>query len=450
MYMGGVATYNQAKQNCLVSTHTSTNVHMHAYTHTHTDLSQLITVLLTTELLFPVFKEHIQIMYTCCLYYHNIFHIFQRERSTLAWSRDRNMEHYFGELIASSQSNYTEWRKAWVYSEWKKQGYCTCIRNFLLEHHNCDRRYPYICERDPYMIARVDWLPMIIGGGVAGGVLIIIIVLIVLACLKSKGRAEQKMERRNSIRASLRSSRASLYSSASKGNISRASTETLDSMKRSRPRLDHYNKGVVDISGVTMDDTSDADTTIDKMKLYQPSLTSSSIAGEPAMRAEYAPSSYHDSELPIGYKPQRGRRPPRLENEVANIMARPMYDHVIRNEAYDQHSIDGRALQMNPAQRGYPSMSRSIGNPSHRGYPSTSRSMGDLPQTPRSPPSPGFGATPISMVPESKRSSSSSLAGQGSMAGIVPFPISDEFQDTEVTRPISKKPARPKPRETAM
>ena len=159
---------------------------------------------------------------------------------------------------------------------------------------------------------------------------------------KTKTRTKERLERRASIRASVRSNR----STASGGIHSHRQRAPL-SKQRVIVDLDTSTDKHTDISGVTLEDT-DTDT-IDKAKYEAQSRTTGRSTPNSVFDYDSSQStthkygkgpegsSYYDSDI-------HERYPPKLENEIANIMARPMLDTVMRNRAYDETSLDRSAL----------------------------------------------------------------------------------------------------------
>jgi hypothetical protein len=154
------------------------------------------------------------------------------------------------------------------------------------------------------------------------------------AMFKSKHRTKARMDRRNSLRSSMRSSRQSVMTARSLASLADTET-TAGTQKRRRPQMNRSDNGFLDITGVTTTDVS-IDDTIDKIKMQPPSTTpQSSFDMDQSIPSKYEPS-YNDSDLREWKRPPR----PRVENEIPNIMTRPMFDNVLRNQAFDEESLD--------------------------------------------------------------------------------------------------------------
>ncbi len=217
---------------------------------------------------------------------------------------------------------------------------------------------------DPYAMPTTYWEPIIIALGVVGGILFIVFIVIGFAVLKSHQRTEAKLERRDTLRASIRASKQSIYSNKHALDTTMASVGTAGSrsmaaaagftphgsmQKKQRPQLTKvpYNENdFMNLSGYTAGETSTD--SIDKIKLgldshRSPSPTSTlEYSSRSQSQSKLESSSYFDSDLHDYY-------PHRLENEIAHIMARPMHDNVFRNEAYDEQSLE--RSQLAPARR---------------------------------------------------------------------------------------------------
>ncbi|CAH1792063.1 unnamed protein product [Owenia fusiformis] len=273
------------------------------------------------------------------------------EGSQIAWVKYR--EEYLTTFMKDSQSYYFYWRSAWVSRDDIWAGRCASLRNNRVENEFCHILQPFICEKDPYIASQMDW-PLV--GGLIGGfgfILIVVIILLALWCIKSKERKKQHLERANSLR-SLRGSRQNI--NASKTTLNTVDLSKSEPYRRSRSRLYRSKDSLgtsmnsIDIIGATMDESSDVDT-INKAKLddaarqvsveYLPKQNGSNPSDIYAPSTKVDSNSYYGSEYG-----SQAQFPYRLENEIANIMAKPMYDNVLQNRSYDERSIDRSHLQL--------------------------------------------------------------------------------------------------------
>ena len=175
----------------------------------------------------------------------------------------------------------------------------------------------------------MEWRIIIIILSCLGGALFIVLVLLVFWKVKSVKRTERRLERRNSMRASIRSSKSVI---ANQMALQHDRTE-----KRRRPPVSKMDaSGFADLSGVTLEDSSTD--TIDKAKLeaLRPSTPASTIE-----YSGHENSSYYDSDLHDHYVP-------RIENEISNILAKPIYDNMYENKAFDERSLTRSRLGFSP------------------------------------------------------------------------------------------------------
>lgn len=211
------------------------------------------------------------------------------------------------------------------------------------------------------------WKPIIIALGVVGGILFVLLIIIGFGVLKGRQRTKQKFERRNSLRASIRASKQSVYTnkhalnttmtSVGSRGTSRAGTAAgftphTDSMaKKKRPtlgRVPRDDSAFFNLSGYTAGETSTD--SIDKYKMgldsHRPPSPTDTLeySSQSQSQSKIEGSSYFDSDLQDYY-------PHRLENEIAHIMARPMYDNVFNNDAYDERSLDRSQVPAVPPYR---------------------------------------------------------------------------------------------------
>ena len=205
------------------------------------------------------------------------------------------------------------------------------------------------------------WRPIIIALGVTGGVLIIVCLLVACACIKARQRKQQRLDRKNSLRMSRTSLRASKMSIISSDRRARL-PEDMKIQSRRRPPLaktigDH---SFLDISGVTTDDSTDDSIAKAKMQYSNRPYTPASTMNYSSHKPET--SSYFDSELGPTHRgsfdnlaetpsPRHSRSPdqffpPRVENEIANIAARPMFDYKNQGFTDDLRSLDRSQLDV--------------------------------------------------------------------------------------------------------
>ena len=75
----------------------------------------------------------------------------QRDRGTMARAYDtgpsRKLERFLGEVVQAGQENYDVHWRAWVYSDWQKDGLCTMLKDYKIDHVDCNTLLPYVCEK---------------------------------------------------------------------------------------------------------------------------------------------------------------------------------------------------------------------------------------------------------------------------------------------------------------
>ena len=220
------------------------------------------------------------------------------------------------------------------------------------------------------------YVAIIVCCSVVGAVLLLVIILAIFGWIKSRDRKERKMDRRDSLRASVRGSRATLCTNRSMAG----SRDGLQGAygKRRRPPVNRLDQSQLSLGGVTLDDTSTE--TVDKLKLdsHRPATPASMMdytSSHPSRSYSHSKldtSSYFDSDLgPIRRRephpypsasdyqrerenaannytaadtnhPARDYYPanPQLENEISHIPSRPSHALRLRSEDLDQGSLD--------------------------------------------------------------------------------------------------------------
>ena len=184
--------------------------------------------------------------------------------------------------------------------------------------------------------------------------------------MKSRARKKQKIERRATLRASMKASKASLYT-----NTGAVQSDEVRFQRRRRPPLNKSDPSVLDLSGVTLDETSDSgDKSHMKMMTldsHRPSTPASTLDYSSSGKMET--STYYDSDLgPVKHRQHSsGYYPPQLENEIAHYNPRTQqFQHVFQNNGFDEKSLDRSRTMPDSPTRGY---SSSQGYGGHGGGP---------------------------------------------------------------------------------
>lgn len=182
----------------------------------------------------------------------------------------------------------------------------------------------------------INLVPIVLAAVITGGVLLLIVCpLAIFAMIKSYHRKEEKIERRETLRQSIRS--ASTRPAVSM--ISKPPSELSD-IKKQRPPLHLLQNKFLDISGVTMDDSSTESVFKAKYDFHRPSTPASSLE-----QSKHDVSSYYDSDLgPV--------RTARVENEILCTSARVLSYGGARNRGFaEDDSFDASIVSLSPMRR---------------------------------------------------------------------------------------------------
>ena len=163
---------------------------------------------------------------------------------------------------------------------------------------------------DPYVTSWLDPVPIILAAVITGCVLLLVVCpLSIFALLKSSQRREEKIERRETLRRSIRLKSQS--ATAAQSGFASRNNDTDDNSRPIRPPI---NNKFLNISGITMDDSSTDSAFKAKMNYNIPSTPASSTQGN----LKIIDSSYGDSDLdPAVYSKKKAY--PRLENEIPSV-----------------------------------------------------------------------------------------------------------------------------------
>lgn len=189
----------------------------------------------------------------------------------------------------------------------------------------------------------INIVPIVLAAAITGGVLLLVVCpLAIFAMVKSSHRKEEKLERRESLR---RSIRANSTRSAVSMTTTKAASEG-DEVRRQRPPMHSLKNKFLDLSGVTMDDSSTDSAFKAKFDFHRPSTPASSLS-----QSKPDESSYFDSDLGPVHRAGEGRGPPRLENEIPSTSARvPSYGGW-NNSSFVDDSFNASVAGLEPARR---------------------------------------------------------------------------------------------------
>lgn len=112
------------------------------------------------------------------------------------------------QFLRSQQDTYQFYDRVWV-QHLDKVNQCTVFSYQTIEVDECDHLSPFICEIDPEVTINLlfwkDDTATLAVIGVVSAILLLMAVILGFWCSKSRKRHEERLERRNSIRQSLRS-----------------------------------------------------------------------------------------------------------------------------------------------------------------------------------------------------------------------------------------------------
>ncbi|ESN96926.1 hypothetical protein HELRODRAFT_193398 [Helobdella robusta] len=115
---------------------------------------------------------------------------------------------------------------------------CSHLRDYKVEQSDCSQFLPFICEKDPFIQPKMNWLPIIITLVFASLVIFFVIIpTLIFCCIKSSQRKDEKEDRKHK---SLHASRQSLNSlSGSRHYLDETSKSyRSEEPRKKRPLLD--------------------------------------------------------------------------------------------------------------------------------------------------------------------------------------------------------------------
>lgn len=196
---------------------------------------------------------------------------------------------------------------------------CAILQGEVVREHRCDDYLPFLCERDPQISINAHlWYqePLSIAALTVAAVAVLFTILCVSFWLcKSRQRYREKLSRRNSIRASMRSNRS--LTSAGYGNIC-------------------YNRRMEQPTKLDITSEKKINGSIDSIE-KSPSRFSCSLDDT---------HSYDTSETPNQQVFDTRFNDVQLENETANTLARPTFDLTYKNSGFVDRSEESRDWSM--------------------------------------------------------------------------------------------------------
>ena len=226
--------------------------------------------------------------------------------------------------------------RVWVQSLHFDISECSTLIDYSVRKHDCQDLLPFFCEKDPDIRVVIDqWYrePL----GIAALAISTVTALLSLCCIscwlcKSREKAKEKLQRRNSIRASIRSNRSAYPSNNSLNEI--AYKRQLEKVIMSR----HPNGSVPP---------------------FTPSdVTASYVVGRNhsnrgSMESFQRDSTTHEpfeneSRVSLNYRAIEDRfaQDAALENANVSMMVRPTFDLTFENDAFRETSIGSEHLML--------------------------------------------------------------------------------------------------------
>ncbi|CAB3370904.1 Hypothetical predicted protein [Cloeon dipterum] len=232
------------------------------------------------------------------------------------------MTNYFAlyQFLRHQQQYYMYYDRVWV-QHLNKINKCTAFTYQTIEEDHCDQLLPFLCEIDPKVyIDPYAWTQDVVTIAVMGFIGVAIILVLLIAGLwytKSKKRHVERLERRNSIRASMHSLR-SINSSHGFTELgyrraaAQRSTSTLATNVREYKKMN----GSIDSMDKSQFNSSVEDA--QSYDIYEAHNPHAASYGYPEFN-KYA-------------------RDPKFENEAVNAMVTPPFDLSFRNEGFKDNS----------------------------------------------------------------------------------------------------------------
>ncbi|XP_059476974.1 protein bark beetle isoform X2 [Neocloeon triangulifer] len=115
------------------------------------------------------------------------------------------------QFLRHQQQHYMYYDRVWV-QHLNRINRCTAFTYQTIEEDHCDQLLPFLCEIDPKVfIDPYAWTQDVVAMAVVGSIGLLLVLVLLIAALwytKSKRRHVERLERRNSIRASMHSLRS--------------------------------------------------------------------------------------------------------------------------------------------------------------------------------------------------------------------------------------------------
>ena len=285
----------------------------------------------------------------------------------------RSNERSLTKYLKRKQENYDErYFRIWVQSFSFLIDDCTVLSdNEVMKNPSCNEMYPFLCERDPdiHVLINAEWLKEPLG--IAAITISSITFTLTLCCIccwlfKSREKSKEKLQRRNSIRASIRSNRSFVATSnhslneiaykrqlekvimsrnpnggsqqlrtadfnRSADHLSRSTDDFNSNHQHPGPFMNNRSRGA---SFDSLDKRSrDGAGNMEEMDTFRSSQASLNRVG--------ATSRYEVNRN--GHLEDRFGNDPVLENANVSMMVRPTFDLTFENEAFREGTPSGQS-----------------------------------------------------------------------------------------------------------
>ncbi|XP_074593530.1 C-type lectin domain-containing protein bark beetle [Brevipalpus obovatus] len=278
---------------------------------------------------------------TCFLYfgarltYSEAKHFCELQNSTMPVVKTHfhELTHYLYQWEETYSKFY---HPVWIQSLGFLEKDCNVLLDEKIESFDCNQRLPFFCERAPLIRVRFS-LPY---GPFSIAILSIatltaILTLLCLLCwtCKSRERHKEKLERHNSIRASIRSNRSLASSASLNENAYRRQIEKAIMMARQNHSQENSSSLMVDRSGGLTNSSFKANTndSYDSLNKNNVHYNDSDAGSE-----EAGYTSHQVRNSVFRQLEDRFAKDPALENANVDCLVRPTFDYTIQNANFKE------------------------------------------------------------------------------------------------------------------
>ncbi|KAK4322844.1 hypothetical protein Pmani_006428 [Petrolisthes manimaculis] len=219
---------------------------------------------------------------------------------------------------------------------------CAAFVNRQVRSVDCNLNLPFICESDPdKTIDKFAWTsdPLAVAAiAVTIGCIVLVVACVSCWCCKSRQRRKERIWRRNSIRASIRSNRSALSTTTSGGFSDIAQRRIIEDPQRAVAMKGNETGGAARMSN----GLSGSFDSIAKSQL------NSSVDDEDPSYVVYEETT---TQSPPGYSSttldNRFIGDPNLENENVNMLVRPSFNMTFQNQGFRDTSREPSSALLN-------------------------------------------------------------------------------------------------------